>query len=50
MNTMTKVGAEPKVISKDPAEQIREALAQALENNWVDLDEDEASDFEIDAV
>lgn len=42
--------SKPVVTSQDPSEQIREALAQALENNWVDLDEDEASDFELDAV
>ena len=32
------------------ADRVRVQFVQALENNWVDLDSSEASDFELDAV
>lgn len=38
--------------SKDETitDKVRVQFVQALENNWVDLDSSEASDFELDAV
>lgn len=42
-------GADPKQ-TESAQDQIRESLALALENNWIDIDEDELSDFELDAV